>query len=168
MRLNKDTLRAAIAIPAGLAIALAGRIFPGIVIAAFGVVMLAISWRFRHVLPADPITEEQLAKAMKLEKTDPAAAHALMDKAIAEDQMRRDAEMADLRARAATDRKAGKQLRSRLLGKLENARAVRRKLERSIQQMPNAAAVLEEIGREESATQRELAALEHYLEQSRP
>jgi len=160
-------VRGAIAIPIGIGIALLGRVVPGIVVSAFGVVSLAISWRFRHVLPVDPVTDEQLQKALKLEKTDPAAAHALMDRIMAEDERRREAELADLRIRAATDRRAAKQLRSRLLGKLENAKGARRRIERLIQQRPNAAAMLDEISREESATERELATLEHYLEQLR-
>jgi len=90
-----------------------------------------------------------------------------MDRIMAEDERRREAELADLRIRAATDRRAAKQLRSRLLGKLENAKGARRRIERLIQQRPNAAAMLDEISREESATERELATLEHYLEQLR-
>ena len=142
-----------------------GRVVPGMIISVFGVVMLAISWKFRHVVQLDEDLQKQLDEALKLEKKDPSAAHAMIDKVVAEDERRREAELADLRARAATDRRAARQLRSRLLGKLENTRSARRKLERTIEQAPHTAPILAELSRDESTTEQELDALEQFLDQ---
>ncbi len=161
--MKKDVVRYAVAIPIGVAIALFDRVWLGVMLTAFGAFMLAIEWRFRHALPFDPEFDKQLDAALKLEKTNPAAAHALMDKMMAEEEGRREAELADLRARAATDRTAAKQLRSRLLGKLDNTKGGRRLIKRSSGDKPHGAKILEEIAREESGIERELAALEDYL-----
>ena len=164
--MRKQFFRVAIPIPLGIALGLMG-LWPGWVIALVGVVLLVLEWRSRYDRPLDPVLKASLDEVMKLEKSDPAAAERLLDRALKDADRREEQELADLRRRAGSDRAAAIELRSRLRGKLRIEQVARRKAEKHALNSPNGAAVLEEMDRVASSTQQQLTEAEQYLENFR-
>ena len=160
--MRKEFLRVAILIPVGITLGLLG-VWSGWLIALAGAVLLVFQWRTRDARPLDPILKANLDEAMKLEKSDPAAAERLLDRAVKDAERREEQELADLRDRAVNERAAAIELRSRLRGKLRNDQAARRMAEKHAANSPNGAALLEEMDRATSKTQQRLAEAEQYL-----
>jgi hypothetical protein len=115
----------------------------------------------------DPILKASIDEVMKLEKSDPAAAARLLERAFKDFDRREEQELADLRRRAVNDRAAASELRSRLRGKLRLWQAARRRAEKQALNSPKGAADLEEINREAGNTQQRLAEAEQFLENFR-
>src|SRR5690349_21971111 len=100
--MRKELLRFAILIPVGVFAIVAGRTWQGIAVLLVGLASLVYAWRrLRDLPPDDPVLNAAIDKAMQLEKTDPAAATQLLDKAFAEAEQREQRALAELRARAA-------------------------------------------------------------------
>jgi hypothetical protein len=80
---------------------------------------------------------------------------------------REERELADLRRRAVSDRRAAKELRNRLRGKLKSWQGGRRKAEKYAVNSPDGDAALKEIDRATSDIEQQLAQAELYLENFR-
>jgi len=161
--MQKHVVRAAIVVPLGIAIALLGGAWTGSAIALFGLVSLAIQWRFRDSRPIDPVLLADVDEVMKLEKSDPAAADQLLERALADADRREEQELADLRRRAISDPQVAFELRNRLRAKLKTGHAARRKAEKWALDSPSGAAVLKEMDLVATDTQRQLAQAEQLV-----
>jgi hypothetical protein len=165
--MRKNFVLYTIAVLLGIALAIVGREWIGWVIALCGLAKLGIEWRFRDLPPIDPVLLADVDRMVELEKSDPAAADKLFDRAMGDADRREERELADLRRRAVSDRRAAKELRNRLRGKLKNWQGARRKAEKYAMNSPDGDAVLKEIDRATSDTEQQLAQAELYLENFR-
>jgi hypothetical protein len=165
--MRKDFIRGAIGVAGGIGLVLLGRRFEGSVISLVGLLFVVVEWRARDQRPIDPVLMRDMDRAMKLKKSDPAAAEKLVDRAVTDATHREELELADLRTRASGDRAAAIELRSRLRGKLKLGQAARRMAEKSTLNSPNKLGVLEWMDREAKTTQEQLAQVERYLENFR-
>ena len=139
----------------------------GVLFVVLGFFLLALEWRYRDARPMDPILMAELDKAMKLEKPDPAAAAKLLERAFMESDRREEQELADLRTRASSDRRAAIELRKRLREKLRIVESARRKAEKSALDSPDLTAVLTELDRDADQLEQQLAQAELDLEKFR-
>jgi hypothetical protein len=162
--MRKNFVGPALGIALGAALFFIGGEWIGVVFAVLSLVFLVLEWRYRDVRPMDPMLKEEMDEVMKLEKSDPAAAAKLLDRAFMESDRREELELADLRGRASSDRHAAVELRNRLREKLRIFDAARRKAEKSTLESPDVTAVLKELDRDSSEIEQQLAQAEQLLE----
>jgi hypothetical protein len=165
--MRKDFVRGAIAVAIGIGLFFIGGEWIGALIALFGLVDLGIAWRFRDLSPIDPVFNADVDDVVELEKSDPAAADNLLDRALADADRREERELTDLLRRASGDRRVAIELRNRLRGKLKIGQTARRKAEKWTLNSPDGAAVLKEMDRVAANTQQQLVQVEQYLENFR-
>jgi hypothetical protein len=165
--MRTDFIRGAIGVAGGIGLVLMGRRFEGSVISLVGLLFVVVEWRARDQRPIDPALMADMDRTMKLEKSDPAAAEKLVDRAVEDATHREELELADLRRRASGDRSAAIELRSRLRAKLKLGQGGRRLAEKSTLDSPNKERVLEFMDREAKTTQEQLAQVERYLQNFR-
>ena len=132
-----------------------------------GLADIGTSWWFRNRSRPDPVLDAAIDHAMKVRKTDPAAADEMLDRAFTEAAAREEQELAQLQAKATLDKGAALQLRDRLRSKMKLHQGARRRAQRNLANTPNAAAVIEEIDRMSSATRHQLAEAEQLVERLR-
>lgn len=141
-------------------------------IGAIGIGMLVVDFLIARSVPrwarnVDPELEAVTKAALKLEKTDPAAATKLLDDYFMKAAERETRELADLQARAPTDVRAAKQLVERLSDKLDlNARS-RRDLAKSAQKDTSLAPMLGQVEQDDGEVRRQLAEAQALLERAR-
>ena len=144
-----------------------GQRLAGAGIAFVGLVDVAATWWFRNLSRPDPILDAALKEAMEVRKTDPAAAHQMLERALTVAEAREEQDLAQLHAEAALDKRAALRLRDRLRGKMKIHEGARRRAQRNLANTPNAAAVLQEIDRMASVTRQRLADAEQLVERLR-
>ena len=144
-----------------------GRPLVGAGIALVGLADIGTTWWFRNLSRPDPVLDAAIDRAMKVRKTDPAAADEMLDRAFTEAAAREEQELAQLQAKATLDKGAALQLRDRLRSKMKLHEGARRRAQRNLANTPNAAAVIEEIDRMSSATRHQLAEAEQLVERLR-
>ncbi len=93
------------AIIAGVALALMGRPLVGAGIALVGLADIGTTWWFRSLSRPDPVLDAAIDDAMKVRKTDPAAADEMLDRAFMEAAGREEQELAQLQAKATVDKR---------------------------------------------------------------
>jgi hypothetical protein len=162
--MSKDVVRGALGIASGVILVLLGSTWVGVTFGLLGLLSLGIAWRFRGRLPLDPVLEADVRKAMRLERSDPAAAARLLESAWEDADSREQRELAQLRSQASIDRRAAVQLRNRLRAKLTSEEAARRRAEKSLGTRPTSAALLKELDRVANATRQQLTEAEQHLE----
>jgi hypothetical protein len=159
----RAAIRAGASVMLGTYLALEGRRIGGIALIAFGLVDLAIAWRASR-FQVDPAVDEALQRAMKLEKTDPAAAERILDEAFAQQAEREGRELAQLRDRAPFDHAAAKELERRLRRKLELNVGGRRDFEKQLAGQPGLPAMLQSLDEEANTLRHQLAEVEQHLQ----
>lgn len=157
-----DPLRSALAFAIGIAVIVMSGGWVGWVIVIVAAADLAIDWRIRAIPPVDPLLLADVDETMGMEKTDPAGADKLLDRALDDAEKRKEQLHADLFRRAKTDRRAAVELRNRLRYELKLAPGIRKKAEGWTTGSSRVAA-LREIDRQTSETQKQLARVEQLL-----
>lgn len=128
----------------------------------FGVHLLRPRW-----WGLDPELERVTNEAIKLERKDPAAAAKLLDTHFLAAGQREAHELAELKARAPSDRRAARELVRRLEDMLGQYGAMRERLRKNPARYENFAGVLHELEVSDAAARDELARAEMLLEQAR-
>ena len=127
-------------------------------------IYLAITWRFRHIAPLDPQFRAAVDEAMRLEDRDPAAADQILIRAMEGAAQREEQQLAELKSKASHDRRAAVELRNRLRGKLELARAARHRAEKVLANKPDGANTLAALAKEADSTRQQLVEAEQLVE----
>jgi hypothetical protein len=128
-----------------------------------GAASLAWRWHIGYVPPVDPLLDADVDKAMDLEKSDPATANKLLDRAVDDADRRGAQRRADLLRRAKTDRRAAVELRNRLRYELKLSPAIRRKAEEYTITASARTEALKQIDRQAADTQTQLIEVEQLL-----
>jgi hypothetical protein len=171
IRTNRDPgneiVRGAIGIVCGIVLIFLGEKWFGAFFILMALWFLVIAWRFRNLRPIDPVFEADALKAMKLEKSDPAAADKLLERAISDADQREERELAELRRRAGSEPQAAVELRNWLRGKLKIGEGARRKAEKWAVGKLDGNALLKEMDRRAHDLEKELAQVEQNVERFR-
>jgi hypothetical protein len=160
---RKDVLKAALVCAIGAGIVLRGGGWFGWAFILIAAGQLVLAWRARDIPPTDPLFLADVDKSMELQKSDPAGADRVMDRAIDDADRREERHRADLLRRAMTDRQAAVELRNRLRYELKLMPAVRKKAEEMTLSSSARAGALKEIDRRADECRKQLAEVEQLI-----
>jgi hypothetical protein len=139
---------------------------------ALGIGVLLMDFFISRAVPRwarkqDPELEAVTKAALKLEKTDPAAATKLLDDYFMKAAETETRELADLKARAPSDGRAAKELVERLEDKLAINDRTRRNLKKRTQKDASLTPVLAQVEQDDVDVRRQLAEAQALLERAR-